>query len=99
MRSSTRERFLRAEALFELGEDRAALDWYENLLGTSSFEVVYLPMMELRGGQIYQRLGEVDRAAEHYRRFVQLWAQCDADLRPLVEEAERQLVALGDPGS
>jgi tetratricopeptide (TPR) repeat protein len=98
VRSSTRERFLRAEALFELGEDRAALDWYENLLGTSSFEVVYLPMMELRGGQIYQRLGEIDRAAEHYRRFVQLWARCDAELRPLVEEAKRQLDALGVEG-
>jgi tetratricopeptide (TPR) repeat protein len=60
----------------------------------SFYDVVYLAPSHLRRGEIYERLGEPDTAVEHYRRFIELWENCDPELRPHVEEAERKLARL-----
>jgi hypothetical protein len=39
-------------------------------------------------------LGEREKAADHYSRFIELWKNCDPDLRPLVEEARTRLAAV-----
>jgi tetratricopeptide (TPR) repeat protein len=48
----------------------------------------------LRMAQIYDRKGDRQKAAEHYARFLELWKDCDPELRPVVEEASRRLAAL-----
>ncbi len=48
-----------------------------------------------RRAEISERLGRMAEAAEHYRQFLRLWADADAELRPWVERAETQLSALG----
>jgi len=86
------ERFLRAELLSELARPEDALRWYQS--------VHYWPKSVLAGpshlrqGEIHDLLGRPEQAIEQYRRFVDLWRDCDPDLRPLVEGAERALQRL-----
>jgi hypothetical protein len=48
----------------------------------------------LLSAQIYERLGAADSAAVQYKRFIDLWKDCDPELRPWVEAARRALEAL-----
>jgi predicted RNA polymerase sigma factor len=93
------ERFLRAEALEQLGDEGAALGWYEALTQTSALEIAYLAPTYLRSARILERLGATDSAAVHYRRFIDLWRDCDAEQRPALLDAEQRLRALHAPGS
>ncbi len=34
------------------------------------------------------------KAIEHYARFIELWKDCDPELRQMVEEAKKQLELL-----
>jgi tetratricopeptide (TPR) repeat protein len=85
------ERFVRAELLNALGRSTEALTSYvqmaDNLfhLGAPA---------HLRLAQIYDHLGDRRRAVGHYARFIALWKDCDAHLRPLVVEAQRRLDAI-----
>jgi tetratricopeptide (TPR) repeat protein len=89
------ERYIRAELLLEQGRLEEALEWYGVLTeGVSWINVVYVPMSHYRSGQIYERLGERDKAVEHYSNFVHFWRECDPALRPIVDEAERRLQQL-----
>ncbi len=45
---------------------------------------------------ICEQLGRQEEAAEHYSRFVELWKDCDEELRPLVIEAEARLSNLSN---
>jgi tetratricopeptide (TPR) repeat protein len=90
----TRERFLLAEALREKGELQEALLWYDLASIQSTWDVVYRAPCHLRRGQVYEVLGEPEQALEHYRRFVDLWSDCDLPLRPLVTEARSAIARL-----
>ncbi|MEE9162882.1 MAG: tetratricopeptide repeat protein [Candidatus Neomarinimicrobiota bacterium] len=92
--SQAYERFGRAELLREVGRDREALRWYGSLVSISVYEQVYRPLAHLRQGEIYQRLGEYDQAARHYARFIELWKDCDPELRPMLDDAKERLAAL-----
>ncbi len=87
-------RYLRAELLQQLGRDREALDWLRFGFADTPAEVVYLAPAHLRLGEIYERLGERSRAAEHYERFVSLWRHCDPELEPVVSDARSRLARL-----
>ncbi len=88
------ERFLRAELLNQLGRDQEALGWY------SSFELgryrtaIYRGPTHLRRAEIYERLGDREKALEHYAHFVELWKDADPELQPRVEAARRATEAL-----
>ena len=45
------------------------------------------------------RRGERTKARDNYTRFVELWKDCDTDLRPQVVEVRRRLVNLGPASS
>ena len=92
--SQEHARYLRAELLYRLGRDADALRWFDASLQGSPLELVYLAPLHLRRGQIYERLGESAKAAEHYRRFVALWKDCDPELRGQVEDAASRLARL-----
>ena len=92
--SQALERFRRAELLGQVGRYREALQWYSNLVGTSGYEHVFSPIAHLRRGEIYERLGDLTAAREHYTRFVELWQDCDPELRPLLEDARQRLAEM-----
>jgi DNA-binding SARP family transcriptional activator/Tfp pilus assembly protein PilF len=54
----------------------------------------WLPWTHERLGQLYEARGEQARAADHYRSFIELWKDADAELQPRVREARRRLAAL-----
>jgi len=92
--STAYEHFARAELAQELNQDEEALRWLE-VAGQQSFhDIVYLAPSHFRRGEIYEKLGEREKAVQHYRRFVELWKNCDEELRPQVEAAQQKLAAL-----
>jgi len=87
-------RYLRLVLLSAGRMDREALRWIESSFQGSPSEIVYLAPMHLERAEVYERLGELEKAVDHYRRFVTLWENCDAPLRPLVEKARSRLAQL-----
>jgi tetratricopeptide (TPR) repeat protein len=78
------ERYRRAELLLRLGRPEQALGWYEGLAWVSSHgvqEFVYLAPAYRRLGEIHQRLGRPERAAEYLLRADKRWNECDPILR------------------
>jgi DNA-binding SARP family transcriptional activator len=84
----TRERFLRAEMLEQIGRLREADDWYASVPHGAWMDYIYLAPTHLRRGRIHERLGDRTVAAEHYRMAVELWRDHDPDLADLYREAE-----------
>jgi tetratricopeptide (TPR) repeat protein/tRNA A-37 threonylcarbamoyl transferase component Bud32 len=52
-----------------------------------------------RLGELYEQRGDRVRARNHYNRFVELWQECDPELRPAVLEVKQRLLQLGGEGS
>jgi tetratricopeptide (TPR) repeat protein len=93
--SEAYERFTRAELLYELGRYPEALGWFDHLVESSVFEFVYLPLSHLRRAEILDRQGDSKNAAVSYKAFIDLWRDCDPELRPMVDLARRRLEGLG----
>lgn len=87
-------RFLRAELLRMAGRDREALAWYGSVTENFDKSIVYAAPVHLRTAEILDRLGRRAEAVPHYRRFVELWRDCDPALRPRLEGARRRLQQL-----
>ena len=84
------ESFIRAELLHTLGRDAEALQAYRSIAD----ELFHSGApAHLRLAEIYERRGERQKAREHYARFLELWRDCDPELRPLVEEARRRMAS------
>jgi serine/threonine protein kinase/tetratricopeptide (TPR) repeat protein len=92
--SEAYERFTRAELLDQLGRYPEARGWFDHLVESSVFEFVYLPISHLRRAEILDRTGDSKNAAASYRAFIDLWKECDPELRPMVDEARRKLGGL-----
>ncbi|MGH7516727.1 MAG: tetratricopeptide repeat protein [Gemmatimonadales bacterium] len=88
------DRYLRARLLQELGREEDAIAWYRSIAERASYELVYLAPAQYQLARIYERRGERAEAASRYRRFVELWKDCDPELRPRVAEATQRLAAL-----
>jgi tetratricopeptide (TPR) repeat protein len=97
--SQAYERFLRAELLQELGRHEEALGWYATFEEHTVFDRVYHAPALLRSGEIYEEIGEREKARRHYERFAALWRDSDPELRPLVAEAEERLRGIDAPSS
>jgi DNA-binding SARP family transcriptional activator/TolB-like protein len=91
------DRFLRGEIYARLERYDEALNWYAAIGTVTGYDSPYLAMSHLRRAEIYDRLGEGVKAAEHYEKFVDLWRDCDPELRPLVDEARSALERLPEP--
>ena len=50
----------------------------------------------LARGRLHEQLGEKDKAADAYRRFLQMWKDADVSLDAQREEARAGLARLGD---
>jgi tetratricopeptide (TPR) repeat protein len=89
------ERYLRAETLASLGRLEEAVRWFSSFEEVSYYDIAFVAPSHYRRAQISERLGRPAKAAEHYRRFLRLWADADAELRPWRERAQTRLSALG----
>jgi len=58
------------------------------------FDPVIVPAIRERLGQLYESMGNTDKAVENYRAFIDLWKNADPELQPRVAEARRRLVKL-----
>jgi tetratricopeptide (TPR) repeat protein len=88
------DRYTLGQLHTSVGRIEEALDWYRSL--TEGYEVVFVAPAHLQMGRILDEAGEPEQAAEHYRRFLELWQNPDPGFQPLLEEARERLSVL-DP--
>ncbi|MFB3133017.1 MAG: tetratricopeptide repeat protein, partial [Rhodothermales bacterium] len=85
-------RYARAEILYAEGRYEEALPWYTSLHdGLKTGGEGYLGPSYLRRAEIYEHLGETDKAITYYTRFIELWQDADPELQPQVEQARQRL--------
>lgn len=89
------ERFLRAVALEAMGRREDALQLYNSFRDFGLYDQIYLGPASLARGRILEQLGRRPEAIAEYAAFVDLWQECDPELRPLVREARLALSRLG----
>ncbi len=90
----------RGRTLEAAGRHDEAREMYARSLdGTAMTEVRWYPIWSLdaleRMGRLADEAGDTARALEAYRRFAELWADADPELRPRVERARARIAALG----
>jgi DNA-binding SARP family transcriptional activator/TolB-like protein len=88
------ERYLRAELLAELGREAESLRWLEGMGYGSVGEIPFRAPAHLRQAEIHETLGNRAEAADHYRRFLELWRNADPEFQPKTESARRRLAEL-----
>ncbi len=49
-------------------------------------------------GQIYEELGDTDKALWHYGAFVELWREADPEYQPVVEDVRERMARLVGEG-
>jgi tetratricopeptide (TPR) repeat protein len=75
------------------GRDREAAQWFERITATE-YEHIFAAVQYVRSfyflAQLQEKGGDLTKARESYRRFVELWKNGDMD-RDRIAEAERKL--------
>jgi len=74
----------------------STIAYYESYLATSEggrlwIDAHHLAVVLERLGQLYDERGDLEKAAEHYARFVELWKEADPELQPRVRAAQQRL--------
>jgi tetratricopeptide (TPR) repeat protein len=92
--SGVPERMLRAQVLRDLGRYAEALRWASTREPSEFDEPLYLAPWLLLQGELQEHLESRREASVAYTRAVQVWKDCDAELRPRIDDAERRLEAL-----
>ena len=85
----------------QAGQPDSAIYWYEKyldtpLFGRYQFEGGAKPLMLKRMGELYESVGNVEKAALKYREFLALWDKADPRLQPKVADARHRLSRLAD---
>jgi len=88
-----REVFLRARVLHALGRYDEAIRWYTPRMVRGIAPVLLAPSHYYRG-QIYEEMGDTEKALLHYGAFVELWRDADPEHQPLVEEVKGRMARL-----
>jgi serine/threonine protein kinase/tetratricopeptide (TPR) repeat protein len=95
---------LAAQAYYLLGDYETTLRVLEryqpSALQTGAFDSGWgmLGRVRLLRGAAYERLGRRAEAREQYREVLTQWRKADPALQPFVEQAERGLARVGQPG-
>jgi DNA-binding SARP family transcriptional activator/tetratricopeptide (TPR) repeat protein len=82
------QQFMWGELLYALGRYDEALKTYRGMADQLFHSGA---PAHFRMAQIYDKVGDRQKAADHYARFVELWKDCDPEFRSLVEEARRRM--------
>ena len=90
-----------ARAFEAAGQRDSAAVMYERYLAAPSWfkldaklDPANRPVVHEHLGQLYESMGNVPKAAEQYRQFIDLWKNADPELQPRVAEARRRLAKL-----
>jgi tetratricopeptide (TPR) repeat protein len=90
-----------ARAFDAAGKTDSAAVMFERYLSTPYFsktdaemDPVRLPAVHERLGQLYESMGNTEKAIEHYRAFIDLWKKADPELQPRVADARKRLARL-----
>ena len=83
------------------GNADSAIVWYEKYLaepffGRLNFEGGARPLMLKRLGELYESVGNTEKAALRYRDFLALWDKADPRLQPKIAEVRQRLSRLAD---
>lgn len=84
------QRLRRGYLLAASGRPDEADRWYATIPTPDGYEVALVAPATLARARLAESEGRMDDAARLYERFARLWADCEPELRPLVEEARRR---------
>ena len=84
------------------GQADSAVATYERYLETKAYNRLFEDSRNLapahkRLGELYDAKGDREKAALHYRAFVDLWKNADPELQPAVQQVRQKLSALERP--
>lgn len=65
-------------------------------MGKQNFEASQRATNHRRLGELYEQKGDIAKAVENYRAFIEIWKNADASLQPQVAEVRRKLSRLAD---
>ncbi len=82
----------RAELLYQLGRFDEAERWF--LTTTRHTAREFRPRRFRRLGEIADRRGDRVKATAYLSNYIEMWSDCDPELRPQVDEARARLAAL-----
>ncbi len=89
---------LLARAYDAAGRSDSAVALWERFATTNArwafLDSTELPTAHRRAGQLYEQLGERQKAIEHYNAFLEMWRDADPELQPVVEEVRARLARL-----
>jgi tetratricopeptide (TPR) repeat protein len=94
--SQSFQRYLRALLLEDVDRLEDALLWYGTFEQASNYDLIFAAPSHLRRAEIYEGRGQLEEARRHYARFLELWANSDPELRPLVDRVEQRLQQLNE---
>ena len=90
-----------ARAWDAAGRADSAAFYFEKYVATPAWfkaepgmDPLRLPAIRERLGQLYESMGNTQKAAEEYRAFIELWKNADPELQPRVADARKRLARL-----
>jgi len=92
----SQERYFRGELLASLGQHDQALRWFESTRNFAS--LLFNTIRYYKMAQCHDALGHRAEAIENYRQFIRVWADCDPEQQPLVEDARTRLAQIESSG-
>ncbi|MFB3111514.1 MAG: hypothetical protein ACE10G_05725, partial [Gemmatimonadales bacterium] len=79
----------------QAGTADSALAYYERWVNTPwGNDPRWLPVAYRRLGELYEDEDDLEKAIDYYDRFVELWANADAQLQPIVEDVRGRIARL-----
>ena len=92
----SQERYFRGELLASLGQHDQALRWFESTRNVAS--LLFNTIRYYKMAQCHDALGHRAEAIENYLQFIRVWADCDPEQQPLVEDARTRLAQIESSG-
>ncbi|MDX1396533.1 MAG: tetratricopeptide repeat protein [Gemmatimonadota bacterium] len=88
--------WLTARSYFRAGQADSAISYMERAvtmpwLGGEGEDAWYRPLFYERLGRLHDDRGDLEKAAEYYARFAELWAGADEELQPRVRAVQTRL--------
>ncbi len=78
----------------ETGDDEAAHNIFASIWMSNAPDLAYMAPAHLACAELYDRSGDPVQALQHYRRFVELWQDADAELMGRVRVARQRITVL-----